>query len=148
MDIREFKAGDVVRHFKRETTDDPDKYLYMIIGPATHTETGEELMIYQALYDDYDFYARPYDMFMSEVDREKYPDIKDYLCLKAEDFGPDDIPAKGSGDPGFTFKHGFDLDYPPYSYRQDDGTVGGFDVELAQAVCEYMGWGYEPVPFN
>ena len=79
---------------------------------------------------------------------EKYPDIKDYLCLKAEDFGPDDIPAKGSGDPGFTFKHGFDLDYPPYSYRQDDGTVGGFDVELAQAVCEYMGWGYEPVPFN
>jgi hypothetical protein len=45
MDIREFKAGDVVRHFKRETTDDPDKYLYMIIGPATHTETGEELMI-------------------------------------------------------------------------------------------------------
>ncbi len=70
MDIREFKAGDVVRHFKRETTDDPDKYLYMIIGPATHTETGEELMIYQALYDDYDFYARPYDMFMSEVDNK------------------------------------------------------------------------------
>ena len=70
------------------------------------------------------------------------------LCLKAEDIDPAEIPEKGSGDPGFTFKHGFDLDYPPYSYRQDDGTVGGFDVELAQAVCEYMGWGYEPVPFN
>ena len=79
---------------------------------------------------------------------EKYPDIKDYLCLKAEDIDPAEIPEKGSGDPGFTFKHGFDLDYPPYSYRQDDGTVGGFDVELAQAVCEYLGWGYEPVPFN
>ena len=79
---------------------------------------------------------------------EKYPDIKDYLCLKAEDIDPAEIPEKGSGDPGFTFKHGFDLDYPPYSDRQDDGTVGGFDVELAQAVCEYMGWGYEPVPFN
>ena len=79
---------------------------------------------------------------------EKYPDIKDYLCLKAEDIDPAEIPEKGSGDPGFTFKHGFDLDYPPYSYRQDDGTVGGFDVELAQAVCEYMGWAYEPVPFN
>ena len=79
---------------------------------------------------------------------EKYPDIKDYLCLKADDIDPAEIPEKGSGDPGFTFKHGFDLDYPPYSYRQDDGTVGGFDVELAQAVCEYMGWGYEPVPFN
>ena len=79
---------------------------------------------------------------------ENYPDIKDYLCLKAEDIDPAEVPEKGSGDPGFTFKHGFDLDYPPYSYRQDDGTVGGFDVELAQAVCEYLGWGYEPVPFN
>ena len=48
----------------------------------------------------------------------------------------------------FVFKQGFDLDYPPYSYLQDDGTVGGFDVEVCQAVCEYLGWGYEPVPFN
>ncbi len=51
-------------------------------------------------------------------------------------------------DDGFVFKQGFDLDYPPYSYLQDDGSVGGFDVELCQAVCEYLGWGYEPVPFN
>ena len=79
---------------------------------------------------------------------EKYPDIKDYLNLKAEDFRNDEIPEPGSGDPNYVFKHGFDLDYPPYSYRKDDGTVGGFDVEFAQAVCEYLGWGYEPVPFN
>ena len=79
---------------------------------------------------------------------EKYPDIKDYLCLKAEDIDEASLPAQGSGDSSYTFKHGFDLDYPPYSYRQDDGTVGGFDVELCQAVCEYMGWGYEAVPFN
>lgn len=46
------------------------------------------------------------------------------------------------------FKHGFDLDYPPYSYRSDDGSIGGFDVELCQAVCEYLGWKYEAVPFN
>ena len=37
------------------------------------------------------------------------------------------------------FKHGFDLDYPPYSYINEDGTMGGFDVELAQAVCEHLG---------
>lgn len=49
---------------------------------------------------------------------------------------------------GFVFKHGFDLDYPPYSYITDDGSNGGFDVEMAQAVCEYYGWTYEPVPFN
>ncbi|MBQ1370453.1 MAG: transporter substrate-binding domain-containing protein, partial [Clostridia bacterium] len=79
---------------------------------------------------------------------EKYPDIKDYLCLKAEDLADAEIPAKGSGDPNFTFKHGFDLDYPPYSYLKDDGSVGGFDVELCQAVCAYMGWKYESVPFN
>ncbi len=79
---------------------------------------------------------------------EKYPDIKDYLCLKAEDIDEASLPAQGSGDSSFTFKHGFDLDYPPYSYLQDDGSVGGFDVELCQAVCEYLGWGYEAVPFN
>ncbi len=79
---------------------------------------------------------------------KKYEDIQPYLCLKAGDFKGESLPAQGSGDPGFTFKHGFDLDYPPYSYLQDDGSVGGFDVEVCQAVCEYLGWGYEPVPFN
>ena len=48
----------------------------------------------------------------------------------------------------FVFKHGFDLDYPPYSYLSDDGSVGGFDVELCQALCDYLGWGYEAHPFN
>ena len=79
---------------------------------------------------------------------ENYPDIKDYLWLKAEDIDASDLPEKGSGDSSYTFKHGFDLDYPPYSYLKDDGSVGGFDVELAQAVCEYLGWGYEAVPLN
>ena len=79
---------------------------------------------------------------------EKYPDIKDYLSLKPEEISDSEIAQPGSGDSSFTFKHGFDLDYPPYSYLKDDGSVGGFDVELCQAVCEYLGWGYEPVPFN
>ncbi len=79
---------------------------------------------------------------------EKYPDIKDYLSLTAENIDQSDIPEQGSGDSSYTFKHGFDLDYPPYSYLKDDGSVGGFDVELCQAVCEYLGWGYEAVPFN
>ena len=41
---------------------------------------------------------------------------------------------------GYVFKQGFDLDYRPYSFVGDDGQNGGFDVELAQAVCEYYGW--------
>jgi polar amino acid transport system substrate-binding protein len=48
----------------------------------------------------------------------------------------------------FTFKHGFDKDFPPYSYIDDNGETTGLDVELAKAVCEYYGWNYEPVPIN
>ena len=49
---------------------------------------------------------------------------------------------------GFVFKHGFDLDYKPYSFVDDNGEQGGFDVELAKAVCDFYGWEYEAVPFN
>ena len=49
---------------------------------------------------------------------------------------------------GFEFKHGYDKDFPPYSYIGDDGETTGFDVELAQAVCEYYGWTYTGVPIN
>lgn len=56
--------------------------------------------------------------------------------------------AADAGDGTFVFKHGFDLDYPPYSYIDDDGKTGGFDVEMAQAVCDYYGWEYKAVPFN
>ncbi len=74
---REFQSGDIVRHFKRELVEqNTQEYLYKIITVASHTETGEKLMVYQALYTPFKVCARPYDMFMSEVDREKYPDIK------------------------------------------------------------------------
>ena len=49
---------------------------------------------------------------------------------------------------GYVFKQGFDLDYRPYSFVDDNGENGGFDVEMAQAVCDYYGWKYEAVPFN
>ena len=56
--------------------EDTSEYLYKVLAVAHHTENGEKLMIYQALYAPFKICARPYDMFMSEVDREKYPDIK------------------------------------------------------------------------
>ena len=74
---RKFSGGDIVRHFKRETVDpSSDTYLYQIIGEAEHTETGEMMMIYRALYGDKRIYARPLEMFMGETDHEKYPQIK------------------------------------------------------------------------
>ena len=74
---RKFLIGDIVRHFKREYVDPKtSEYLYRIVAFAHHSETDEELVVYQALYPPYKTCARPYDMFMSKVDREKYPDVK------------------------------------------------------------------------
>ena len=66
--MREIRAGQFYRHFKGG--------LYQVAAIATHTESGEKLVIYEALYPPYKTCARPYSMFMSEVDRVKYPDVK------------------------------------------------------------------------
>ena len=47
-----------------------------------------------------------------------------------------------------TFKVGFDAEYPPYGYMDENGEYTGFDLELAQGVCEINGWTYEAVPIN
>lgn len=73
---RNFNIGDVVKHFKKELYDDENIYLYKILNFAYHTETKEKLVIYEALYHPFGVYARPYNMFVSEVDKEKYPNIK------------------------------------------------------------------------
>ena len=74
------EVGDILKHFKYETLTDAEKetnkYIYKWLSIATHTETKEPLAIYQALYGDKQLCARPLDMFISEVDHKKYPDIK------------------------------------------------------------------------
>ena len=79
MAEQRFLHGEVVQHFKRELLTDEEKetnrYLYRIVGVALHSETREPLMIYQALYDDGGMYARPLEMFLSEVDHDKYPQV-------------------------------------------------------------------------
>ena len=83
--MRSFKQGDIVKHFKRELDSSGNMYLYRILGVARHTENGEELMVYQALYGDGQILARPLGMCMDEGEHVKYPDIKQKYRFEVAD---------------------------------------------------------------
>lgn len=71
------REGDIVRHFKRELADArTTDYLYRVLHFATHTETEESLVVYEALYPPFRVCARPAEMFFSKVDTVKYPHIR------------------------------------------------------------------------
>ena len=78
------RTGDVVRHFKREFVaesgsqkDDDLSYLYEVISvDGLDADTQASVVVYRALYGTHQVYVRPYKDFMGEVDRRKYPTVK------------------------------------------------------------------------
>ena len=65
--MRQIEVGKKYKHFKNKE--------YLILDIATHSETREKYVVYKALYGKQEIYVRPYNMFISEVDHKKYPDI-------------------------------------------------------------------------
>jgi len=66
--MQEIKINGIYRHFKGD--------YYIVEGIGIHSETKEKYVIYKGLYGNAETYLRPYDMFLSKVDREKYPNVK------------------------------------------------------------------------
>ena len=66
--MQELKIHGVYKHFKGD--------YYLVEDIAKDSETKEEMVLYRRLYEDCGLWVRPKEMFLSEVDHEKYPDVK------------------------------------------------------------------------
>lgn len=75
--MERLKINGIYRHFKGD--------YYLLIDIAIHSETKEKYVVYRGLYGNNELYIRPFDMFFSEVDKEKYPEVKQQYRFELQD---------------------------------------------------------------
>ena len=66
--MQELKVNGIYKHFKGD--------YYLVVDVANHSETKDQYVVYRRLYGDGSLWIRPKDMFLSEVDHEKYPNVE------------------------------------------------------------------------
>ena len=74
--MEEIKLG-IYKHFKGD--------YYLVVDIANDSETKEKYVVYRRLYGNMDLWIRPLDMFLSEVDHEKYPNVTQKYRFELQD---------------------------------------------------------------
>lgn len=75
--MRKLEVNRIYKHFKGD--------YYIVLGTGINSETLEEYVIYRALYGEGKVYLREINNFLSEVDHEKYPNVKQKYCLELQE---------------------------------------------------------------
>ena len=75
--MRELKIKGIYKHFKGD--------YYLVEGIAKNSETQEEMVVYRRLYEDGGLWVRPKEMFLSEVDHNKYPNVKQKYRMELQE---------------------------------------------------------------
>ena len=75
--MNQIKINGIYKHFKGD--------YYLLVDVAKHSETGEDYVVYRKLYEDCALWVRPLDMFLEEVDHEKYPEVEQKYRFQLQD---------------------------------------------------------------